>query len=241
MNPADLRLHFPAGDAFAQLGGGLNEADTHRFARRFIYFLIGLMLMPLLFSSASTFIFLACVSVLVVSLCSLCASRMFNRMVEASLARQQSQHIPLNELGPDLLPVPNMAQMGLSPFHSMRLSPNRVAFGDLMLLQRAILANRDFTHSDFDALLALDQHNIVPQSRVTPAEVLAQLPTYPFQCRSGAAPIECPVCLELLKADEMVRALPCCHSFHIQCIDPWLATNHTCPVCKHDLLPPARQ
>jgi hypothetical protein len=44
----------------------------------------------------------------------------------------------------------------LSPFHSTRLLPNRVAFGDFMLLQRAILANREFTHSVFDALLAPD-------------------------------------------------------------------------------------
>ncbi len=109
----------------------------------------------------------------------------------------------LPQAGPGLLPVPNIAQMCLSPFHSTRLSPNRVAFDDFMLLQRAILANREFTHSVFDALLAPDQHNIVPQSWVTSAEVLAQLLSYPFQCHCGAAPIECPVCLELLKAGEM--------------------------------------
>ena len=40
MNPADLRFYFPAKDAFAQLGLGLNEADTHRFARRFTCFLV---------------------------------------------------------------------------------------------------------------------------------------------------------------------------------------------------------
>jgi hypothetical protein len=239
MNQGDLRLGLPEGHAFGQFGGVVNEAEAHRYARGFVYVLIVVMIAPLVFSSGSSFMFYICISALVVSVCSLCASRLFNRMVEASLARQQTQHIPLNELGSPPLSVQHMARAGLSPFHSMRLSPNRISLGDILLLQSALLANRDFSHADFDALSALDQRNVVPQSRVTPPEVLAQLPTYPFRCRSGAAPIECPVCLELLKADETVRALPCCHSFHMHCIDPWLSSNHTCPVCKHDLLPQA--
>ena len=229
-------MRIPAG---MQAGGldAIHVGEAQQFARSCVYILIAVMLLPLIFSSGSNFVFYIFISFLVISVCALFAGRIFTRMVEASLERQQSQHVPLNELGPDALPVPNMAQMGISPFHSMRLSPNRIALGDILLLQRALLANRDFTHGDFDALLALDQRNVVPQSRVTPPEVIAQLPTYPFQSRSGAAPIECPVCLELLRPQEMVRALPCCHSFHVQCIDPWLASNHTCPVCKHDLLP----
>ena len=235
----DFRLRVPAGE---EAGGfdAIPVVDVQQFARSCVYILLAVMLLPLIFASGSNFVFYIFISFLVVFVCTFCAGRIFTRMVEASLARQQSQHVPLNELGPEALPVPNMAQMGISPFHSMRLSPNRIALGDLLLLQRTLLANRDFTHADFDALLALDQRNVVPQSRATPAEVLAQLPTYPFQSRSGAAPIECPVCLELLQSQEMVRALPCCHSFHVHCIDPWLTSNHTCPVCKHDLLPQAQ-
>jgi hypothetical protein len=75
-----------------------------------------------------------------------------------------------------------------------------------------------------------------PTNTTQDADGLPELSTYPFQYRSGAAAIECPVCLELLNAGEIVRALPCCHSFHIDCIDPWLSSHHTCPVCKHDLL-----
>lgn len=244
MNQPDIRLLVPAeGGVLGQLlGGGLvHQADANRCARSFVYLVISIMFIPLLFSTGSHFLFYIFISLMVICVCSLCAGRVFTRMVEASLARQQMQQIPMNELGPDSLPVPNMAQLGgLSPFHSMRLSPNRIALGDILLLQRALLSNRDFTHADFDLLSALDQRNVAPPSRATSAEVMAQLPTYPFQCRSGATSIECPVCLEPLQADEMVRALPCCHSFHIQCIDPWLSSNHTCPVCKHDLLPPAR-
>lgn len=30
--------------------------------------------------------------------------------------------------------------------------------------------------------------------------------------------------------------LPCKHEFHPTCVDPWLKDNHTCPLCKGDIL-----
>jgi hypothetical protein len=242
MNHLEFRLRVPdEGHVPGQLGGGIHQnAVAHQFARLGVYVFIFLLLVILAFNSGSHLIFYLCCFALVFSLFSLCAGRLLSRIAEAALARQQLRHIPLNEIGADPLPVPNMAQASFSPFHSLRVSPNRFALGDLLLLQRALLANREFSHADFDALLALDQRNSVPQSRITPPEVVAQFPTYPFQCRNGAAPIECPICLENLQANQIVRALPCCHSFHVQCIGPWLSSNHTCPVCKHNLLPEAQ-
>ena len=75
-----------------------------------------------------------------------------------------------------------------------------------------------------------------PPLRETPAEVMAQLPSYPFQRISGAESVECAVCLEALQADDVARDLPCHHTFHRKCIDTWLSSNHTCPVCRQDLL-----
>jgi E3 ubiquitin-protein ligase ATL6/9/15/31/42/55 len=56
--------------------------------------------------------------------------------------------------------------------------------------------------------------------------------------RSGL--LECAVCLaEFADADEL-RILPaCCHVFHPDCIDPWLAGAVTCPLCRADLTNPA--
>jgi len=43
----------------------------------------------------------------------------------------------------------------------------------------------------------------------------------------------CMVCLEEYEQDQWLRTLPCFHFYHQECIDKWLVTNNTCPVCKH--------
>ncbi|KAF6775380.1 hypothetical protein AHF37_05763 [Paragonimus kellicotti] len=47
---------------------------------------------------------------------------------------------------------------------------------------------------------------------------------------------QCAVCIELYRASEVVRILPCRHVFHKKCIDPWLLEQRSCPLCKLDIL-----
>ncbi|BAT99554.1 hypothetical protein VIGAN_10100600 [Vigna angularis var. angularis] len=49
-------------------------------------------------------------------------------------------------------------------------------------------------------------------------------------------PFDCAVCLcEFLEQDKL-RLLPMCnHAFHIECIDTWLLSNSTCPLCRGTL------
>eukprot|EP01059_Diplonema_ambulator_P022954 TRINITY_DN38311_c0_g1_i1.p1 TRINITY_DN38311_c0_g1~~TRINITY_DN38311_c0_g1_i1.p1 ORF type:complete len:120 (+),score=0.26 TRINITY_DN38311_c0_g1_i1:2-361(+) len=48
---------------------------------------------------------------------------------------------------------------------------------------------------------------------------------------------ECAVCVAPLNAPEnsFVRTLPCLHSFHQHCIDNWITTRPSCPVCRSDI------
>ncbi|CAK9177758.1 unnamed protein product [Ilex paraguariensis] len=44
---------------------------------------------------------------------------------------------------------------------------------------------------------------------------------------------ECPVCLSAFVEGEEIRQLNACkHSFHFACIDMWLYSHSSCPVCR---------
>uniref|UniRef100_A0A0E0L8C9 RING-type E3 ubiquitin transferase n=1 Tax=Oryza punctata TaxID=4537 RepID=A0A0E0L8C9_ORYPU len=46
-------------------------------------------------------------------------------------------------------------------------------------------------------------------------------------------PFDCAVCLCEFAGDDRLRLLPVCgHAFHIDCIDTWLLSNSTCPLCR---------
>ncbi|XP_042382126.1 RING-H2 finger protein ATL46-like [Zingiber officinale] len=46
-------------------------------------------------------------------------------------------------------------------------------------------------------------------------------------------PFDCAVCLCEFEADHKLRLLPICgHAFHLTCIDTWLLSNSTCPLCR---------
>ncbi|KAG1326984.1 RING-H2 finger protein ATL46 [Cocos nucifera] len=49
-------------------------------------------------------------------------------------------------------------------------------------------------------------------------------------------PFDCAVCLCEFDDDDKLRLLPICgHAFHINCIDTWLLSNSTCPLCRGSL------
>eukprot|EP00730_Choanoeca_flexa_P008785 TRINITY_DN12535_c1_g2_i11.p3 TRINITY_DN12535_c1_g2~~TRINITY_DN12535_c1_g2_i11.p3 ORF type:complete len:104 (+),score=24.95 TRINITY_DN12535_c1_g2_i11:963-1274(+) len=45
----------------------------------------------------------------------------------------------------------------------------------------------------------------------------------------------CIICLGQFEVDEEIRTLPCKHEYHKDCIDPWIHTNGTCPLCKQNV------
>jgi hypothetical protein len=54
-----------------------------------------------------------------------------------------------------------------------------------------------------------------------------------------ASCVMCSVCLEDVHGGEMVRQLPACkHIFHVECVDMWLQSHRTCPMCRAVIKPP---
>lgn len=60
--------------------------------------------------------------------------------------------------------------------------------------------------------------------------------------QTDEAVLECAVCLCEFEEAEKGRLLPKCnHSFHTECIDMWLHSHSTCPLCRTSAKPEAQQ
>ncbi|PSS35201.1 RING-H2 finger protein [Actinidia chinensis var. chinensis] len=66
------------------------------------------------------------------------------------------------------------------------------------------------------------------------------LPVFMYKEIVGAKePFDCAVCLSEFSEKDQLRLLPTCsHAFHINCIDTWLLSNSTCPLCRATLFTP---
>ncbi|XP_077213766.1 E3 ubiquitin-protein ligase ATL6-like [Tasmannia lanceolata] len=72
--------------------------------------------------------------------------------------------------------------------------------------------------------------------------IINTFPTFNYSVvkglKLGKGTLECAVCLSEFSDEETLRLLPkCSHVFHPDCIDTWLASHTTCPVCRSNLVP----
>lgn len=98
--------------------------------------------------------------------------------------------------------------------------------------------------SSSSTVLPTESHRISSR-RVAPenptASLIDSLPLFTFSSvtrrsspSSGAA--DCAVCLSKFEPDDQLRLLPmCCHAFHAVCVDTWLKSSQTCPLCRSSI------
>ncbi|XP_058772625.1 E3 ubiquitin-protein ligase ATL59-like [Vicia villosa] len=86
------------------------------------------------------------------------------------------------------------------------------------------------------------QHNRDNES--TSMSVASIIPTHKYLKRSKAGVSDdeggdtCAVCLGDFEEDEELRTMPeCLHSFHVECIDMWLHSHSSCPICRASAAP----
>mmetsp|Transcript_40663 Transcript_40663/g.107736 ORF Transcript_40663/g.107736 Transcript_40663/m.107736 type:complete len:332 (-) Transcript_40663:282-1277(-) len=83
----------------------------------------------------------------------------------------------------------------------------------------------------------LDGAQQAPKPRGASQAVIDQMPL--VECSPATfdetSETSCAVCLCDFEWDDMLRRLPCTHSFHRACIDKWLKRNKVCPLCLQDI------
>merc|ERR1711997_389460 len=60
-------------------------------------------------------------------------------------------------------------------------------------------------------------------------ETLTEESAKKFACHN------CAVCQDGYNADEEICTLECGHSYHKDCVVPWLEMHRTCPLCRHEV------
>ncbi|GMI95718.1 TOXICOS EN LEVADURA 4 [Hibiscus trionum] len=81
-------------------------------------------------------------------------------------------------------------------------------------------------------------HRVTPEQPVA-APFLDSLPLFTFSAitrrsnKGSTVSADCAVCLSKFEPPDQLRLLPlCCHAFHADCIDAWLTSNQSCPLCR---------
>ena len=97
--------------------------------------------------------------------------------------------------------------------------------------------DRDFGEQDYEMLLQLDEADGEEKKRhalKTNAKAIDNLPTKKVSRAVGKEEGTCAICLEGMRANQVVLALRCRHEYHRGCITKWLKSceTPTCPQCK---------
>ncbi|KAL1236641.1 RING finger protein [Trichinella spiralis] len=62
-----------------------------------------------------------------------------------------------------------------------------------------------------------------------------RIPCYRFGTKSKEVnenQLSCVICLSNFEIRQLLRELPCSHCYHSKCVDKWLRSNRTCPICR---------
>ncbi|KAL7203953.1 hypothetical protein ACSBR2_017085 [Camellia fascicularis] len=122
-----------------------------------------------------------------------------------------------------------------------------IVTASLYLLLRFITRhcnNRSFAAVDDVVASRNNRHNsnrdrCLYEQRNSPNDLINSLPLFTFGSVTGnIVSGDCAVCLSKFERNDQLRLLPlCCHAFHTDCIDAWLSSNQTCPLCRSAVYP----
>ncbi|CAD6336639.1 unnamed protein product [Miscanthus lutarioriparius] len=109
----------------------------------------------------------------------------------------------------------------------------------LVSLYRHLAHRRSQQPSAYDDVTASSGDSAGSEKELLPLSAAAAgLPPFMYNrlvrhSGKGACWTECAVCLGVIQVGSMVKLLPACsHVYHRDCIDLWLSSRSTCPLCR---------
>ncbi|KAK8641382.1 hypothetical protein V6N13_010790 [Hibiscus sabdariffa] len=77
-----------------------------------------------------------------------------------------------------------------------------------------------------------DLHHVSAPHRGLDPTTLRSLPVYSYR-GNAKYQVDCPICLSEFEENQCLKTIPHCqHVFHVECIDTWLSSQVSCPVCR---------
>ncbi|XP_057956046.1 RING-H2 finger protein ATL57 [Malania oleifera] len=85
-------------------------------------------------------------------------------------------------------------------------------------------------------------HSAVPRKGGLHPCAVRSLPLFTYAADADDDPGECAVCLGEFHVKETIKVIPFCrHVFHPLCIDTWLSSHASCPLCRTTRLFPTKE
>uniref|UniRef100_A0A8C6PC01 Ring finger protein 44 n=1 Tax=Nothobranchius furzeri TaxID=105023 RepID=A0A8C6PC01_NOTFU len=129
-------------------------------------------------------------------------------------------------------PPPPSYYPGFLPYFLSMLPVPPTAMGPAISLDLDV---DDVEMENYEALLNLAERLGEAKPRGLTKADIEQLPSYRFNSENHLSEQTlCVVCFSDFESRQLLRVLPCNHEFHAKCVDKWLKTNRTCPICRAD-------
>nr|XP_029718521.1 RING finger protein 44-like isoform X1 [Aedes albopictus]XP_029718522.1 RING finger protein 44-like isoform X1 [Aedes albopictus]XP_029718523.1 RING finger protein 44-like isoform X1 [Aedes albopictus]XP_029718524.1 RING finger protein 44-like isoform X1 [Aedes albopictus]XP_029718525.1 RING finger protein 44-like isoform X1 [Aedes albopictus] len=133
-----------------------------------------------------------------------------------------------------LAPQPTQVSLSATPSAYSGILLNFLAMFPLSTYGQPDLNSPDSNETEnYEALLSLAERLGEAKPRGLARPEIDQLPSYKFNAETHTGDqTSCVVCMCDFEARQILRVLPCSHEFHAKCVDKWLRSNRTCPICR---------
>ncbi|KAK7595088.1 hypothetical protein V9T40_001521 [Parthenolecanium corni] len=122
------------------------------------------------------------------------------------------------------------------PFASAPQYPNFLQF--LAMITTPLspeLGSSESEMENYEALLHVAERLSEEKPRGLNKVEINLIPSFKFDLeKHHSDQTTCVVCMCDFEDQQILRDLPCSHMFHAKCVDKWLKTNRTCPICRGD-------